>query len=285
MRSLSSPGLYDAMEREVGVRYADGIDETIAGDELRGRFAAHMIESRRPALMLAYFTGLDHEQHGSGPFSPASYATLERIDTIVGALVQAARRAYRDNAVVAIVSDHGFQATNRAVNLLAQLRAEGLVTFPETGDKPTAWAAMVWGGGGSTAVVLKDTADAAIRRRVGGLLAKLAADSASGIERVIDSGELARRGGFPGAAFLVNLKPGYTTGGNPRAPLVADVSNGGAHGYLPDLPAMRATFVAAGPGIPAGKSLGLIDQRAIAPTLARVLGVGLPGAEVAALWP
>ncbi len=39
VRALSTPGLYDAMERDVGSPYADGIDESIAGDELRARFA------------------------------------------------------------------------------------------------------------------------------------------------------------------------------------------------------------------------------------------------------
>src|SRR5258705_7170522 len=106
------------MEREVGTPYADGIDETIAGDELRARFAVRMLENRRPALMLAYFTALDHEQHGSGPFSPAALATLERIDAIVGAMTAAAARAYGEDVVIAIVSDHGFARTTRALNLI-----------------------------------------------------------------------------------------------------------------------------------------------------------------------
>jgi hypothetical protein len=34
-----------------------------------------------------------------------------------------------------------------------------------------------------------------------------------------------------------------------------------------------------GPGIPKGKKLGEIDMRAIAPTLAKVMGVSLPDAK------
>ena len=286
VRALSTPGLYDAMEREVGVPYADGIDESIAGDELRARFAERMIESRHPALMLAYFTALDHEQHGSGPFSPASLATLERIDAIVGALIASAERAYGRDVVIAIVSDHGFQRTTRAVNLSYALRSAGLVDYaPGADDKPTAWRATLWPGGASAAIVLKDTSDARTRDRVIALFRSLAADSANGIDGVIDAAELRRRGGFPGAIALVNLRAGYTLGDNSRGPLVVDVSAGGMHGYLPDAPAMRATFIIAGPGIPAGRALGVIDQRAIAPTLARVLGVRLSEAEVAAVVP
>jgi hypothetical protein len=63
------------------------------------------------------------------------------------------------------------------------------------------------------------------------------------------------------------------------------VSPGGMHGYLPDHPAMRPTFITAGPGIPRGRDLGIVDQRAIAPTLAHILGVRLPEAELPALLP
>ena len=281
VRALSTAGLYDAMEKDVGVRYADGQDETIEGDELRGRFAARMVERRKPALMLAYFTALDHEQHGSGPFSAIAYATLERIDAIVGALVRASAAAYGSNVVVAIVSDHGFMPTTKSLNIIHALRTEGLVDYAAgNDDRPSAWRAITWGSGGSTAIVLHDTADVATRDKVGALLRRLAADSANGIDRVIDGAELRRRGGFPGAAFLVSLRSGYTTGGNSRGPLVANVKPGGTHGYLPDNAEMRASFVIAGPGVPAGRDLGIVDQRAIAPTLAKILGVSLPRAEV-----
>ena len=43
---------------------------------------------------------------------------------------------------------------------------------------------------------------------------------------------------------------------------------------------MNSSFFIIGPGIAAAHSLGEIDMRAIAPTLARILGVRLPAAEV-----
>lgn len=51
------------------------------------------------------------------------------------------------------------------------------------------------------------------------------------------------------------------------------------HDYLPDRPAMNASFFLVGPGVPARGSLGTIDLRDVAPTLAARLGVGLPSAE------
>ncbi len=284
VRALSTHGLYDAMEKDVGVRYADGQDETIEGDELRARFAARMIEQKRPALMLAYFTALDHDQHGNGPFSAVAHATLERIDVIIGMMMQASKRAYGTNVVIAVVSDHGFMPTSKSLNVIHALRSEGLVQYPPgVDDKPSSWTATTWGGGGSTAIVLKDTSDAATRGKVDALLRRLATDSSNGIDRVIDGAELRRRGGYPGAAFLVSLREGFTTGGNSKGPLVVDVKPGGTHGYLPDNAAMLASFLIAGPGIAAGRDLGIIDQRAIAPTLAKILRVTLPAAEVQAV--
>jgi hypothetical protein len=42
---------------------------------------------------------------------------------------------------------------------------------------------------------------------------------------------------------------------------------------------MRSTFLIAGPNIGLHGNLGEIDMRRIAPTLARVMGTSLPGAE------
>jgi len=284
--ALSSPGLYDSLERDLRIEYADGKDESLEGDERRARFAVRMIETRRPALMLAYFTALDHEQHVHGPFSPAAMATLERIDAVIGSLVSAAGRAYgADGAVIAVVSDHGFLPTRRALNLVHAFRSAGLITSPnDAPNTPTAWRATLWSGGASAAVVLSDSS-AALRDSVSRLLQTLAADSANGIDRVIDRAELNRRGGFPTASFLVNLREGFTFGYDARGPLVRDVPAGGMHGYLPDVAAMRASFFIVGPTIPAGRDLGVIDQRAIAPTLARLLDVRLAAAEVPALLP
>jgi hypothetical protein len=54
---------------------------------------------------------------------------------------------------------------------------------------------------------------------------------------------------------------------------------------LPDDPEMDSAFFLAGPGIPRGRSLGRVDMRDIAPTLARRLGLKLPAAEGRDLFP
>jgi predicted AlkP superfamily pyrophosphatase or phosphodiesterase len=293
LRILATPGLLDALEKDLGP-YADGIDETMTGDENRAKFVARLIELKHPAFATIYLTALDHEQHASGPFSAESNATLERIDAAVAAILASIRRTYGDRAVVCIVSDHGFVATDKALNLAVAFRSAGLIEFGppapsssvSSGEQIKSWKAMIWGAGGSFAVVLHDKNDAATKSKVAALLAMLAADPANGIDRIVSETELHARGGFPEAAFLVALRPGFVTGdavsGNVVTP---STSFRGMHGYWPDQPEMNASFFILGPGIPAAHSLGLIDMRAIAPTLAQILGLRLPSAEVPSLDP
>jgi len=291
LRILATPGLLDALEKDLGP-YADGIDESITGDENRAKFAARLIELKHPAFTTIYLTALDHEQHASGPFSAQSNATLERIDAALSVILDSIKRTYGDRAVVCVVSDHGFVSTDKALNLGVAFRNAGLIEFGKADRSAFApsrepiksWKAMIWGAGGSAAIVLHDKSDAATKAKVADLLAKLAADPANGIDRIVPEGELHARGGFPGAAFLVALRPGFVTGDGVSGEIVTPSADfHGMHGYWPDLPEMNSSFFILGRGIPAARSLGLIDMRALAPTLAQILGLRLPAAEVRSL--
>ena len=295
LRLLSTPGLLDALEKDLGP-YADGIDESITGDENRAKFAARLIEMKRPDFSTIYLTALDHEEHASGPFSPQSLATLERIDAALGGIFDAIQRTYGDRAVVCIVSDHGFVPTNKALHLGVAFRNAGLIEFgpakPVEGAPPSSakeeiksWKAMVWGAGGSAAIVLQDKNDVATKTKVAELLAKLAADPANGIDRIVPEDELHARGGFPEASFLVALRPGWLTGENVSGPVVTASTTKGMHGYWPDLSEMNSSFFLLGPGIPAAHSVGKIDMLQIAPTFAQFLGLHLPASKAQSILP
>jgi predicted AlkP superfamily pyrophosphatase or phosphodiesterase len=291
LRVLATPGLLDALEKDLGP-YADGIKEDIDGDENRAKFASRLLELKHPDFATIYLTALDTEEHASGPFSPESNATLERIDTALGGILASVKRVYGDRAVICVVSDHGFVATDKALHLGVAFRKAGLIEFGDVDrsavatqkDKIKSWKAMIWEAGGTIAIVLRDKNDAVTRAKVAQLLNKLAANPANGIDRVVPEAELHARGGFPDAAFLVALRPGFLAGENVSGPLVTPTKTKGMHGYWPDLPAMNSSFFLLGPGIPAARSLGPIDIRAIAPTLAQFLGLRLPAAEAAPLF-
>jgi len=153
----------------------------------------------------------------------------------------------------------------------------------DAAGKVTAWEASPWPSAGSMAIRLARPDDAALTARVGKLLAEMKADPANGIAAIAGKAEIAAMGGNPEAAFYVNMMPDATSAGLPTAPLHDTPAYKGTHGYFPQAKNLRSTFLIMGKGVPAGRSLGEIDMRAIAPTLADVLGVELAGAEVPAL--
>jgi predicted AlkP superfamily pyrophosphatase or phosphodiesterase len=262
--------------KDIDFNLRDGADED---DGKIARDAIALIEKERPDLLTIHFVSLDHEEHKSGPFSPEANAILERIDTAIGAVVAAERKA-RPDAVVAIVSDHGFYKVSRQVNLNTALVEAGLIALDP--DKAViSWKAFCWYVGGSAMIVLKDPEDQVTRATVKTFLDRLAQDTSSGIERVYARNEVADRGFAPQAEFVVAFKTGYRMGMALTGPLSID-AEGGAHGAFSTRtvrPDMHSAFFIAGPGIAAGKNLGVIDMRQIAPTLAEALKVPLPSAR------
>jgi len=183
-----------------------------------------------------------------------------------------------------VVSDHGFVKTNAQLNLFLAFREAKLFTVDDKG-KIADWKAMPWTTGGSAAIMLKDPVDTATLSQVRQLLNKLANDAASGIDSILEADELHKRGGYPPASFFVSLKPGWRTGSTLEGPVVSNTKAGGTHGALPDLPDLRASFFVIGPGVPAARSLGVIDMRDVAPTLAHLAGLSLPTADGKVLLP
>jgi len=277
IRALSTPGLFTEAERALGP-YTDGNDYSIAGDVRRAAFNVYLLETKKPRFHLSYFGALDEEEHKSGPYSAHTFAVLEQLDTVVGRVRAAAERIGGGQAIICVVSDHGFKLTDKEVNVNSALREAGLIELNEQG-RVKSWRAFAWYGGGSAGVMLRDEKDAEARKIAGDVLNRLAGDSSSGVARVTDRGAGAVLGGFPDAAFVVAIRPGYRLGGRLQGPVTVDVRAGGTHGYAPDVQEMNSSFFIAGPGVARGRNLGQIDMRDIAPTLAGLLGVQLPSAE------
>ena len=274
--ALSTPGLITELSRATSLDPATAFGSEPQNDATRASFAAALISAYRPQLFTLHLVSLDHYEHKYGPGSPEANATLEKIDAAVGQLVADARKAEPD-LVVVIVSDHGFAPVAHDVNLMSAFVAAGLATYDPEKRKIAVWDAEPWDSGGSAAVMLAHPGDDGLNARVAELLKKLAADPANGIAAVIDRTAIAAQGGGTELSFWIDFKPGYETGGKFTGPLVTPGSNKGTHGYFPMHPEMRATFLIAGPGI-RKKSLGEVDMRDIAPTVAKVLGVPFPSA-------
>jgi arylsulfatase A-like enzyme len=272
IRALSTRGLLAEAEHSVGdlPRGQGGIED----DERRAALCEFLQETRRPALELCYFASLDEVEHAWGPATPAVFAVLERLDAIVGRVRTAAERSGGGRARVVVVSDHGFSRTTRELDLNEALRAAGLLQLDASGEV-RGWRAFAWGLGGSGTVMLRDPEDRDGRLRVRAAL--LALERQGLLSRILEEGPAL--GGSPGAAFTVLLSPETRLVDLRTGFVVREGAAGGDHGYDPGLPEMAATLIIAGPGIPAGRDLGRVDQRDVAPTLAALLGVELASAE------
>lgn len=275
VHALSTPGLPEALGPSNDMGIAAVYTTTLDGDLAKGRMAAQIYALKRPTFMTLHLSSLDETEHDKGPGGAEAKADLKRLDEIVGDLVSAARKVEPD-LVVVVVSDHGFARVEHEMNLVGAFADAGLITVDPETHKVTGWEAAPWGGA-SAAIVLRNPQDEALKQRVKALLDSVAANPENGVNRVIDATEIARLGGTPMASFWVDFKIGYMMGGGGAH--IAPAGERGTHGWLPDHPEMRASFFVSGPGVPNAGSLGEIDQRDIAPTLAKILRVSLPSAD------
>jgi len=280
---LATPGLLEEGQAVIG-EYRGGIDTSVEADEVRAKYAMWILEKKRPGLLTLHLSSLDHMEHETQAFSPESLGVLEKLDELIGKIREEAERVAPGHAFVGVVSDHGFANYDQQLDLFPAFQEAKLFSLDEKG-RITDWRAMPWVTGGSAAIMLKDPMDEKTASEVRALLAKLSGDPASGIDRVLEAKELHQKGGYPDASFFVSLKPGWRTSTAMTGPVVSKTKPGGTHGQLPDVPDLRASFFLVGPGVPAGKDLGLMDMRDVAPTLAKEVGLAMPSADGKPLLP
>ncbi|OUO30557.1 alkaline phosphatase family protein [Lachnoclostridium sp. An298] len=277
-------GLIAEMEKDIGT-YAGGLDLSDHGDEQRGKAAMWMLENKlapaageKPFFMSAYFASFDESAHEYGVYSREAAESLQKIDTMLGALIRKAEEITDGHLVVCVVSDHGSldNTHNIAPNVL--LREAGLIDADENG-KVTAWKAFSQRAGGTAEVRLADPEDTEAADKLAAVMKRLAEDEESGILEVLTVEEAMERGGFPEAAYVLVSEKGYelrddVTGDYLRTKLTQKAQ----HGYSERFPEMRASFMITGEGIEKKvlEDVHLID---VAPTLAAIMGAELPDAQ------
>lgn len=274
--SLYWPVTRGAAPIDINISSGDsGDDEQITLDAVR------IITEYQPHLLTVHYVSHDKEQHAHGPGSAEGRAALERIDREIGKLV-AAHRAQSPQGVIAIVSDHGFDRTTREVNLNVAFADAGLIRFTdETRSEVTFWRAFAWYVGGSAMVVLQDPGNRALEAEVATFLRRLARRPDAGIAAILSPEDLRNSGLSDRARFVIALKPGYRMG-NVMQGAFSQAYAGGSHGAYSSLETrrdMHSALILVGEGIAANKSLGTIDMRQIAPTLAVFLNVRLAAAR------
>ena len=236
----ATPGLSDRITRKY-----PSFPVSVLSD--RGILTAtrYLLETDKPDLTLVHIADLDGEQHETGAFSRNAKAVLEYQDELLAWTLQ----ALPPNTVVAVVSDHGFETSERVFHPKAV----------------TADCAVAEGLAGATT----DEAAAKLRALVGqGVVAREVP-----MEEVR---RLAPQLGSWKAAFETDRN--ITLSAAASATMVQPGKGNGVHGLWPTRRDYRASFLLWGPGIAARRipEISMLDE---GPTLAEILGVKLEAAQ------
>ncbi|MGH9626974.1 MAG: alkaline phosphatase family protein [Bryobacteraceae bacterium] len=215
-------------------------------DRTRALAVMYLVSEPQPDLILLHFVDLDAEAHHRGPFSREANAVLEYTDELIGRILEATPKRY----VVALVSDHGFERTDRVVHIPALLKKESV-----RGE------AQAMGG----IVTAKDAAVADALRR-------LSRKPENGIGREIPSAEVeqfAPRLAEAGAVF--EPAPHFAFGSG-AGEVFVEPEGKGNHGFWPTRPDYRSVFLLWGNGVKPAQTPE-ISMLEIAPKLTEILGL------------
>ena len=218
------------------------------------------IDAKDPPLGFAtlYFDRTDTEGHHYGPDSPEVNAAAAEVDAAIARLVAGlkARGLYETTNIV-VVADHG----------MAPQPLSGLVDVATLVDP----AKVKFVSTGSIVGV----------RALPGFEAEVAAAMLKAHPHLTcwEKGKIPARYGYginprvPPIVCLADLGWYFVTANALKKRLEDHPRDGGAHGYDPYDPAMRAVFVAHGPAIRSGVVLPVFDNVDVYPLLTRLIGV------------
>jgi predicted AlkP superfamily pyrophosphatase or phosphodiesterase len=256
--------LFDAVAQVLGPMLG-----TADPDQLRGEAALYLWNHYQPDLLMVHFVWYDSQAHAFGPASPEALAALESADQAIGKIRDAISSGPATNLVV--LSDHGFVPVEKEAAPLVVLAEHGLFARGADGSLTLRRLGAV-NAGGSFALYWLEEPTADDRRRLAQAVETLLATGA--VAEVVNREKLARLESDPDAELMLEAVPGLTFSDRTQGPVLSDSpKDRGTHGYLPTRAGLEATFIATGREIAAGKNLGRLSLKQIAPTLANLMGL------------
>ena len=198
----------------------------------------------------------DAMRHEHGVNSPEAFAAMKRLDARVGRIVAAVKKAgLLDETVFCVVSDHGQQDAPDGIPLDAWLRKA-------CGARAQSLGMGAYIFGEDLAAARQALEENQRKWRIGRIYTPedlRAMHAPEDVQLAVDAA--------PGACFIDD-----------------ETITHGEHGFGLDCPEAQVFFLLAGPGVPAPAELPSMRLIDIAPTVARLLGVSLPGAQGRALF-
>ncbi|HLY75311.1 MAG TPA: ectonucleotide pyrophosphatase/phosphodiesterase [Planctomycetota bacterium] len=272
LAAAATPGLLAELALGVGIPQEKIAEDRAAIDGFVSRAAAYVFRKYHPHLQFVHLLNVDEVQHKDGPDAPAVRDAVRVQDQNIARIRKAiAESGLGPRTAFLVVGDHGFTSITRNVSPNDLFLKAGLLAADS--GKVTSWRALTRSSGGSASIYVKDAKDLSRVREV--LLAGSSIDGQPGY-RVLERPELDLLGYNPEAAFAVEPGEGVaiTERLGPSAPTVK-----GNHGQLPTRPGLETGFVAEGAGIQPGALIERMKLVDIAPAVAELLGLDLPGAE------
>jgi len=212
-----------------------------------------LAEPPNPALMLAYFSFLDSQGHRFGPDSPQVVFAVQKVDRLMGQLLDGLEKLNREVNVV-VVSDHGMARLHETVMLVEDVEKA-------VGESHLLRAANNYS---QLDIYLKESAT----ERIDEIMARLpVADGFQWYRRedVPFPTHEARNGHIMGLASI-----GYEFKWRKGKPYV------GSHGYDPSHSEMWAACFGLGPGFVPGSSIAKVNSVDVFPLLCHLLKMPSP---------
>ncbi|WP_263378799.1 alkaline phosphatase family protein [Granulicella paludicola] len=242
--------------------------------------AVDMIEHHTPDLLLLHLLETDSIQHAYAPLTPAAYAAYAYADHCLERVVDAVRETGAlDRTTFFVLSDHGFSTYTHTISPNAALVKMGLLRKSNSAYFGDVW---VKAEGGAAELFIRN------EKQRAALVPKLKSyfERVEGIQHAYTNEE-ARSIGMPSERdtdqapqLYLTAKPDFAFGDNVDGELITTHPPKGAHGYLNSNSDMQALFVASGAAIRPGVKMDAISNLRVAPTIAKILGIQLPEAEL-----
>lgn len=236
-------------------------DETMTSDARVDTVLGWLGEdaATRPRFATLYFDSLDHDSHDHGPDSPEARRRIVELDNAIGRLVEGIA-AQRRPVNLVIVSDHG----------MAEVAPGRMVAVEDMVDRDVAESVTL---GQVVGFVPRPGREAQAGARLLGRYPHYECWRKQELPARWQYGTHAR---IP--PIVCQMDEGWDAGTRKSIEKRATEGSRGSHGFAPELPSMRAVFVANGPAFRRGARIGAFDNVHVYPLLMRLAGVtAVPG--------
>ena len=257
------------------------LKEGIEADTMWTKILNNVLHKHRPNLALHHVVVVDHTEHADGPRSPEAYQAIKAADENVRLVWEQLQKDFPGKATLIVTSDHGFSENKISVLPNVVLKEKGLVEVD--GKEVTGGVVRVVPQGGSALIYILDDANRdKITKQV-----KDAFANVEGVSSLIAADEFPAYGianprrdpHAPDMVLFAKMNYFFGDTGAGSIPTETKSERRGSHGHDSNFPDLHAMFVVSGAGIKPGTNLGDIDNKQVAPTIAKLLGIEMPGVE------